>query len=63
MSAISALRLTAWRQVLPTLALATLAGWLAEGLHLPLPWMIGPLFAVAGARMADIDLRQNSRRA
>ena len=30
MSAISALRLTAWRQVLPTLALATLAGWLAE---------------------------------
>ena len=57
MSAISALRLTAWRQVLPTLALATLAGWLAEGLHLPLPWMIGPLFAVAGARMADIDLR------
>jgi membrane AbrB-like protein len=57
MSAISALRLTAWRQVLPTLALATLAGWLAERLHLPLPWMIGPLFAVAGARMADIDLR------
>ena len=57
MSLLSALRLTAWRQVVPTLALATLAGWLAERLHLPLPWMIGPLFAVAGARMADIDLR------
>ena len=57
MSLLSTLRLTAWRQVVPTLALATLAGWLAERLHLPLPWMIGPLFAVAGARMADIDLR------
>ncbi|MBX3683678.1 MAG: AbrB family transcriptional regulator, partial [Thauera sp.] len=57
MSALSTLRLAAWRQILPTLALATLAGWLAERLHLPLPWMIGPLFAVAGARMADRDLR------
>lgn len=57
MSLLSTLRLTAWRQVVPTLALATLAGWLAERLQLPLPWMIGPLFAVAGARMADIDLR------
>ena len=57
MSVLFTLRFTAWRQVLPTLMLATLAGWLAEGLQLPLPWMIGPLFAVAGARMADIDLR------
>ena len=30
MSALSTLRLAAWRQILPTLALATLAGWLAE---------------------------------
>jgi len=57
MPVLSTLRSTVWRQVLPTLMLATLAGWLAEGLQLPLPWMIGPLFAVAGARMADIDLR------
>ncbi|HRP24754.1 MAG TPA: AbrB family transcriptional regulator [Thauera sp.] len=46
-----------WRRILPTLVLAAAAGWLAERLHLPLPWMIGPLFAVAGARMTDIDLR------
>ena len=46
-----------WRRILPTLVLATAVGWLAERLQLPLPWMIGPLFAVAGVRMADIDLR------
>lgn len=46
-----------WRRIVPTLVLATAAGWLAEHLNLPLPWMIGPLFAVAGARMADIELR------
>jgi membrane AbrB-like protein len=51
------LRTTAWRQVLPTLVLAAAAGALAASLHVPLPWMIGPLFAVAGARMCDIDLR------
>ena len=37
--------------------LAAVAGWLAERFHLPLPWMIGPLFAVAAVRMADIELR------
>lgn len=51
------LRTTAWRQVLSTLVLAAAAGALAASLHVPLPWMIGPLFAVAGARMCDIDLR------
>ncbi len=51
------LRTTAWRQVFSTLALAAAAGALAASLHVPLPWMIGPLFAVAGARMCDIDLR------
>lgn len=40
------------RQVLPTLILALLAALLAQAATLPLPWMIGPLFAVAGARMA-----------
>lgn len=51
------LRTTAWRQVVSTLVLAAAAGALAASLHVPLPWMIGPLFAVAGARMCDIDLR------
>lgn len=51
------LRTTAWRQVLATLALAAVAGALAASLHVPLPWMIGPLFAVAGVRMCDIELR------
>ena len=51
------LRTTAWRQVVSTLVLAAAAGALAASLHVPLPWMIGPLFAVAGARMSDIDLR------
>ncbi|CAM5302456.1 MAG TPA: AbrB family transcriptional regulator [Thauera sp.] len=46
-----------WRYVLATLVLAAVAGWLAERFHLPLPWMIGPLFAVAAVRMADIELR------
>lgn len=46
-----------WRRVAPTLLLATVAGLLAQSLRLPLPWMIGPLFAVAAARMADVRLQ------
>lgn len=57
MTAYSKLRATSWRHVLPTLVLAAAAGWLAAALNLPLPWMIGPLFAVAGARMAGFGLR------
>lgn len=44
-------------QIAATLVLATLAGWLSARLNLPLPWMIGPLFAVAGARMTGLGLR------
>ena len=40
------------RRVLPALLLATLAGGLAARLAVPLPWMIGPLFAIAILRMA-----------
>ena len=45
------------RFVLPTLGLALLAAFLAQYIGLPLPWMIGPLFAVAGARMCDLPLQ------
>ena len=44
------------RRILPALLLATLAGSLAERLHLPLPWMIGPLFSIALLRMAGAHL-------
>jgi len=40
------------RRILPALLLATLAGGLAQQLRVPLPWMIGPLFAIAILRMA-----------
>lgn len=39
-------------RIAATLALAGLAGWLAEAAGWPLPWMLGPLFAVAGASLA-----------
>lgn len=43
-------------RILPALLLATLAGSLAERLHVPLPWMIGPLFTIAILRMAGARL-------
>lgn len=43
-------------RILPALLLATLAGSLAERLHVPLPWMIGPLFSIALLRMAGARL-------
>lgn len=39
-----------------TLVLAVAAGALAQGLHLPLPWMLGPLFATAALSMAGAPL-------
>jgi len=45
-----------WPRVALTLAIAILAGLAAQALRLPLPWMIGPLFVVAGVRMADVRL-------
>jgi len=43
--------------LLATLLLATAAGFLAKALHLPLPWMLGPLFAVAAACMSGLRLQ------
>ncbi|KJK16517.1 membrane protein [Burkholderiaceae bacterium 16] len=46
-----------WRPVLLTLLLGLAAALLCTLLHTPLPWMIGPLLAVATARMRGADLR------
>ena len=35
-----------------TLVIAAIAGLAAQSIHSPLPWMLGPLFAVALLRMA-----------
>lgn len=40
-----------WKAPLGGLALAIVAGFLCAWARTPLPWMIGPLFAVAGARL------------
>ena len=46
----------AWRGPLLGLLLAIGAGFLCAWLRTPLPWMIGPLFAVAGARLAGASV-------
>lgn len=45
-----------WRTWLITLALGTAAGFAAVWLHLPVPWMVGPLLAIAALRMAGAPL-------
>jgi membrane AbrB-like protein len=44
------------RPVLAGLISSTLAGALCAAIHTPLPWMIGPLLAMAGARFAGFGL-------
>lgn len=39
-------------RIAATLLLAGAAGWMADAARWPLPWMLGPLFAVAGASLA-----------
>jgi membrane AbrB-like protein len=45
------------RPFLSTLALAYTAAHVCVWLNAPLPWMIGPLFATAAARLCGVDLR------
>lgn len=52
---ISRLRQSAW--IAAALAIASLAGWAAAAAHLPLPWMLGPLFSIALLRIAGLPLR------
>lgn len=56
MSALNALNAHRWPRVLLTLVVAWLAAMAAEAVHSPLPWMIGPLFAVAGLRIVGVGL-------
>lgn len=44
-------------RMLLSLLLATLAGFAAHAAALPLPWMIGPLFAIATLRLAGLELQ------
>jgi len=44
------------RSLLTTLLLGLCAAGLFVWLHAPLPWMIGPLFATAAARMSNVPL-------
>ena len=46
-----------WLRLATTLVGAAGAGWLAQRLHSPLPWMIGPLLAVAAASMAGLPVQ------
>ena len=52
---ISRLQKIAW--IAAALAISGLAGWAAATAHLPLPWMLGPLFSVAILRVAGLPLR------
>ena len=49
------------RRLALTLGAALLAAWLCEALRVPLPWMIGPLLATAGAAVAGLPVRASSR--
>ncbi len=50
----SRLQQAAW--ITAALAVAALAGWAAAAAHLPLPWMLGPLFSIALLRVAGLPL-------
>ena len=38
------------------LAIGALAGYVCTLLHTPIPWMLGPLFAIAALRVVGVDL-------
>lgn len=48
---------TRWyRQVMPAIGLAMIAGMLAKQIGMPLPWLIGPLFSIAAARIGGLQV-------
>jgi membrane AbrB-like protein len=49
-------RLHAWIAPIGALAVALAAALLSVALHLPLPWMIGPMVAIAAVRMCGVHL-------
>src|SRR5258708_38465413 len=50
------MKLNEWTGPLGGLLLAVATGAICAWLRTPLPWMIGPLFAVAGARLAGVHV-------
>jgi membrane AbrB-like protein len=46
-----------WLRLVVTYALAALAGYLAMRAHMPLPWMLGPLFACGAATACGLRLQ------
>ncbi|QAU36155.1 AbrB family transcriptional regulator [Janthinobacterium sp. 17J80-10] len=49
-------RLQQSAMIAASLAISALAGWAAAAVHLPLPWMLGPLFSIAILRVAGLPL-------
>jgi uncharacterized membrane protein AbrB (regulator of aidB expression) len=45
-----------WARSAAALAVGALAGWMCMLLHTPIPWMLGPLFALAFLRVAGVDI-------
>ena len=41
---------------LAALAIGAAAGYVCTLLHTPIPWMLGPLFAIAALRVSGVDL-------
>src|SRR5690606_31572292 len=54
-------RIHALIRFLPTLLLGSLGGAVAYTLHLPLPWLLGAMFATTCASLAGIRLRSPGR--
>lgn len=46
-----------WLRVVATYALATAAGYIASRLHVPLPWMLGPLFVCGALTVFGVPLQ------
>lgn len=46
-----------WGRVLATYAIAATAGYLAHRAHMPLPWMLGPLFACGAASALGLPVQ------
>ena len=50
-------RLDWWVRMLVTYGIAAAAGYLASLIHVPLPWMLGPLFACGAATACGVRLQ------
>ncbi|MCS0494583.1 AbrB family transcriptional regulator [Ancylobacter sp. MQZ15Z-1] len=46
-----------WLRIVGTYSVAAIAGYLASLAHMPLPWMLGPLFACGALMIAGVPLQ------